>query len=40
MSHPARGPLEFMQGIDGKANGAGRRNEQMRIKLNKAEAAA
>jgi hypothetical protein len=40
MSHPARGPANSFEGIDGKANAAGRRNDEMSIKLTRAEAAA
>lgn len=40
MSHPARDPSTLCEGVDGKANVAGHRNDEMSIKLNKAEAAA
>jgi hypothetical protein len=40
MSHPARGPSNSFEGIDGKANAAGHRNDEMSIKLTRAEVAA
>jgi hypothetical protein len=39
MSYPARGPIGTM-GIDGKANAAGRRREDIRTSSYLAEAAA
>jgi hypothetical protein len=32
MSHPARGPSDLFEGIDGKANAAGHRNDEMSLK--------
>jgi hypothetical protein len=40
MSHPARGPSNSFEGIDGKASAAGHRNDEMSIQLTGIEAAA
>jgi len=40
MSHPARGPIVVLtMGIDGKASGAGRRRDAVRVQHDSSEAA-